>query len=284
MTHCFSAHTVTGAARLAGGCARRVKLLLSAGAIALAAVAAPASPARAQSADEILAFIMGATAVAVIVRSFDSHARPHQRFSANALPDACLERLRLRQRDFDFYHATCLGTYGVSRLPQRCEMRIRTNVGVRRYFLAQCLYEANYRPQRGWTSAPRVWESPGIVTRPHLPPRVSPHRPGSDRGWHRDHSGRDRGERWSGRDRGERDRERGTQRGDRGQGERGWSGRERGERDSGRGESRRGERERTVDRQRERRGWGGADQGGTHGSGSIQGPGPATHEWTDRGP
>jgi hypothetical protein len=274
MTQSFSAAPGSGVARLAGRCARRAKLLLSAGAIALAAVAAPAGPARAQTADELLAFILGATAVAVIVRSLDSNARPRQRLGANTLPDACLERVRLRGREFDLYHSACLASYGVGRLPQRCEAQIRTNVGVRRYFLAQCLFEANYRPQGGWATAPRVWDSPGIVTRPHLPPRASPHRPHRDRGWHRDRSGRDRGERdWSGRERDER----------------GWSGRDRGDRERERGDSRRGERDRSVERQRDQqRGWSsggqGSGQAGGHGGGTMQGPGPATWEWTDRGP
>ena len=235
----------------------RGRLLLSAGVIALAATAAPSGPARAQNADDVLAFILGAAAVAVILRSYDNQAQAGWRPRPGLLPDACLERVRLNRRDIDFYHAACLGWYGISRLPARCETRLRTNVGLRRYFLAQCLYEANYRPERGWSSRPQAWDSPGAGSRPRsLPPYVAPEPPRRDWQRHRPDDRRDwrRGDRddnrWSGRERRERGErsERGNrpERGDRpARGERHWNGgnrrggergtRERG-RDSGGGE------------------------------------------------
>ncbi len=193
------------------GILRRGRLLVSAAAIALAGIAAPGGPARSQSADEILAFILGAAAVAVIVRSFEQDARPRHRLGAGRLPDACLETVRLNRRHIDLYHAGCLGWYGFDRLPRRCETRIRTNVGVRRYFLAQCLYEANYRPERGWVSGPPFWDAPWVAPRPRaLPPVTTPHhRERDERGWRQGRSGRDHdrgGRGWDGHNRDDRNR------------------------------------------------------------------------------
>ncbi|WP_209424842.1 hypothetical protein [Pararhodobacter sp. SW119] len=214
-------------ARSLSGWLGRGRLLLSAGVIALAAVVAPATPAKSQSTEELLALILGAAAVAVIVRSFDNSGGVRQRPRAGVLPDACLETVRLNRRNIELYHATCLGWYGLDRFPARCETRIRTNVGVRRYFLAQCLYDANYRSESGRYPAPRAWEAPRDVPR-----HFAPVYPRDDRDWYRDRSDRrdwnrdrrgDRG--WRGdrdrrgdrewrRDRSHRDRARSDRRGD----------------------------------------------------------------------
>lgn len=214
------------------GLARRGKLLLSAGAIALAGIAAPGSPARAQTTEELLAFILGTAAVATIIRSYDSESRTRQQMRPGVLPDACLERVQLRGRNIDLYHAGCLGWYGIDRLPRRCETPIRTNVGPRRYFLARCLYESNWRSQGGRVTSRPYWDAPAIAPWPH-----------PDRGW-RDGRDRDRGGRgWSGRDRDGRDWR------DRDREGRDWRDRDRDGRDWSRDDRRRGQRD---DRQRQR--------------------------------
>jgi hypothetical protein len=167
--------------------ARRGRMALLAGAVALAGVAAPVAPAKSQSTDELLALLLGATAVALIVRAFDSEARPRQRLRRGFLPDACLERVRLHRRDIDLYHASCLDAYGIDRVPRRCATTLRTDRGQRRYFLAQCLYEANWRPQRGWTAPGYVHPHDGWGWRDDRPrrPRDRDDREPVDRGGQR---------------------------------------------------------------------------------------------------
>ncbi|WP_209424843.1 hypothetical protein [Pararhodobacter sp. SW119] len=127
---------------------RRLKLLLSAGVIALAGISTSAAPARAQSSDDVIRFLLGAAAVAVVVRAIDSSAAPRRdRLRHGTLPAACLETLRVNRQHVDVYHTGCLGWYGINRLPQRCEARVRTDRGGRSYHLAQCLHRSGWTPE-----------------------------------------------------------------------------------------------------------------------------------------
>jgi hypothetical protein len=172
---------------------RRLKLIISAGAVALAGLAASAAPARAQSSDDLIRFLLGAAAVAVVVRAIDGSASSSRvsrgRLPHGVLPEACLETVRLNRRHVDLYHAGCLGWYGIDRLPRRCETRIPTDRGMRSYHLAQCLHEAGWRPQYASVpSRPQDHWTPPRRSHDHWsPPRhrgrddwSSPHR----RGWH----------------------------------------------------------------------------------------------------
>jgi hypothetical protein len=162
---------------IGGRASRRLKLLISAGIVAFAGIAGTAAPARSQTSDELIRFLLGAAAVAVVVRAIDSSAsssrsRPQQ----GVLPEACMETVRLNRRYVDVYHTGCLGWYGIDRLPRRCETELRTDRGRRSYHLAQCLHESGWRPQ--YASAP---------SRPRhdwTPPR-QPH--WHDRHWHDRH-------------------------------------------------------------------------------------------------
>jgi hypothetical protein len=174
---------------------QRLKLFLSAGVIAFAGLSATADPARSQTSDELIRFLLGAAAVGVVVRAIDSSASTHRsRPERGVLPAACIETVRVNRRTVDVYHTGCLGWYGINRLPARCEKHLRTDRGRRSYHLAQCLHESGWRAQ--YASAPsrprHDWTPPRARDRRACPP-----------GWqsaHRRHQYRhcDRG-RWSGR-------------------------------------------------------------------------------------
>lgn len=164
---------------------RRLKLLVSAGAIALAGLASTAAPARSQTSDELIRFLLGAAAVGIVVRAIDSsastrRARPPQ----GVLPASCLETVRVNRRHVDVYHSGCLGWYGIDRLPRRCETRIPTDRGMRNYHLAQCLHESGWRSE--YASAPsrprQDWTPPRGRDRRDGPPSWA-HRRDCPPGW-----------------------------------------------------------------------------------------------------
>ena len=185
---------------------RRLKLFFSAGIIAFAGLAGTAAPARSQTSDELIRFLLGAAAVAVVVRAIDgsassSRSRPPQ----GVLPAACLETVRKNRRHVDVYHTGCLGWYGIDRLPRRCETLLRTDRGWRSYHLAQCLHESGWRPQ--YASAPsrprQDWTPPRLHPRHDRQPPWAHRRGDCPPGWqgaprrhHYPHCDRDRG-RWS---------------------------------------------------------------------------------------
>lgn len=156
---------------------RRLKLLVSAGAIAFAGLTTSAAPARAQSSDELIRFLLAAAAVAVVVRAIDGSASTRRvRLPHGVLPEACMETVQLNRRLVDLYHTGCLAWYGIDRLPRRCETQIPTDHGWRSYHLAQCLHESGWRPQ--YASLPG-W--------PRHEPRHEPRHdwwPPRGRGWH----------------------------------------------------------------------------------------------------
>ena len=179
-----------------GRASRRLKLLVSAGIVAFAGLATTAAPAPAQTSDELIRFLLGAAAVAVVVRAIDSPASASRNSRARpargVLPEACMERVRLHRRTVDVYHTGCLGWYGIDRLPRRCETHIRTDRGMRSYHLAQCLHESGWRAQ--YAAAPsRPRHDP-------VPPRAR-HRRDCPPGWQgaprrHQYAHCDRGGRW----------------------------------------------------------------------------------------
>jgi hypothetical protein len=122
---------------------RRLTALLVAGALILAGMIATAAPARAQSNDDIVRFLLGAAAIAIIIRSIDDNHRPIY-ISPRVLPDSCLETARVQGRVVDVYHRGCLNRAGYRNLPQHCEVSLRTHQGRRVGYEARCLYRAGY--------------------------------------------------------------------------------------------------------------------------------------------
>ncbi len=140
-----------------GGHARRA--LLSAAAFALAGWAA-LQPAQAQTNAEIMAFVRGATDVGRIVRPAQPDAIPQERLGRQVIPDACRETVQLHRRNVELFLADCVEAYGMPRLPQQCEVPVRTEAGQRRYFVAHCMFKAHFRPQTHWYSGRLIWDSP----------------------------------------------------------------------------------------------------------------------------
>ncbi|TVR46445.1 MAG: hypothetical protein EA386_09975 [Rhodobacteraceae bacterium] len=140
----------------------RLTTLLGATAIALAALAGSASPARASD-DTLLRLLLGATAVAIVVHAATrSSGGMSGRPSVNefGLPRQCRETLRIRGQHVAVYNAGCLRSAGVTRLPRHCHEVIRTNRGNRAVYRAQCLERAQLdRPY----AAPRRQRQPSAT-------------------------------------------------------------------------------------------------------------------------
>jgi hypothetical protein len=142
---------------------RRLTALLAAGTLILAGMIATAAPARAQSNEDIVRFLLGAAAIAVIIRSIDDNHRPVY-ISPRVLPDSCLEQARVQGRVVDVYNQRCLGRAGYSNLPGQCEVSLRTDRGRRVGYEANCLYRAGYRAEgQGFRPQPT---RPGFATLP----------------------------------------------------------------------------------------------------------------------
>lgn len=147
---------------------RRLTMIVAAGAMALTGIAASATPARSDTGEDLLRLFLGIAAVAVVVRAIDESRRPPSDLGRWVLPDACMETVRVRGRTVDVYNARCLQRAGMHGLPHRCETNMRTDRGQRRGFVAQCLYEAGYRPERG-SVRPTPPSRPGPRPQAHLP-------------------------------------------------------------------------------------------------------------------
>jgi hypothetical protein len=129
---------------------RAVTSTFAAGAVALAGLAAP-TPAAAN--DDLIKFLLGATALAVVVHSAKKgNAQVHVHTpapQARTLPAHCLETLRVKHRDVQVYNAHCLQQAQVWNVPDRCYEVVRTNHGNRGVYRAQCLIDAGWRPAQG---------------------------------------------------------------------------------------------------------------------------------------
>lgn len=136
---------------------RRMAALLAAAALALAAVAGTAAPARAS--DDLVRFLFGATALAILVRAVDDHHRPAHH-GGQILPASCQESVWLHGRHIDLFNSACLQRAGYRHLPLRCEAQVRTAHGPRRGYEADCMRAAGY----------------GIGFDPAHPPRARGHR------------------------------------------------------------------------------------------------------------
>lgn len=143
---------------------RRLTALLAAAALALAAALTPAAPARAQDTDDLVRFLLGVAAIAVIVRAIDDNHTPSF-IAPRVLPDSCLESVRVRGRTIDLYNARCLRRAGYRNLPEDCLVSLRTSQGERWGYEVGCLYSAGYRPQGGVVERPVPDTVRGILPR-----------------------------------------------------------------------------------------------------------------------
>ncbi len=164
---------------------QRLMGLLLAGAIAFAGLTA-ATPARSDSTEDLMRFLFGFTALAIIIGAVDDNHTPHYQ-GRWVLPDSCLETARVNHRQVPIYNARCLRRAGYDNLPNYCAVSLRTHGGHRRGFLAQCLHEAGYRGQSrnwsGWQADP-FWNGHPYDNDWHDVPRVDPHPRGHDHlGW-----------------------------------------------------------------------------------------------------
>ncbi len=156
----------------------RFQMILLAVAVALAGLAASTAPARAS--DDLVRFLLGAAALAVIVGAVDDRHRARH-LGHRVLPDSCKETARVRGRSIDIYHARCLRRAGYHSLPQHCHVDLRTHHGRRAGYVAHCLHQAGYRaeryalrPHRHQQSRPqhRHHRRPAVI---HLPARCEMH-------------------------------------------------------------------------------------------------------------
>jgi len=131
---------------------QRLTALLAVAVLALAGALASTQPARAQN-DDLVRFLLGAAAIAVIVRAFDANARITY-IDHWTLPGACLETVRVRGRHVDVYNRGCLQRAGYRNLPHHCQVSLRTHHGRRTGYEASCLYRAGYRAEGHWGHRP----------------------------------------------------------------------------------------------------------------------------------
>ncbi len=127
----------------------RLAALVAAAAVTLAGLAGSATPARASD-DALLKFLLGATAIAIIVHSASSaRAQPPARGHAppRGLPSHCRETLSIHGRHVTVYNARCLKRTGLRNLPEHCHETVRTNHGLRSVYRARCL-ERTYAAPR----------------------------------------------------------------------------------------------------------------------------------------
>ena len=152
--------------------ASRIQMMVLAGAVALAGLASSAAPARSSDADDLIRFLLGAAAVAVIIGAIDDRHSPRY-IDRWVLPDSCLETARVRGRNVEVYNARCLQRAGYRNLPQRCHIELRVHRGTRGSYVARCLYNAGYRAEAPAYRTPR--HDPIPRARATLPQRCEMH-------------------------------------------------------------------------------------------------------------
>ncbi|WP_417601644.1 hypothetical protein, partial [Pararhodobacter oceanensis] len=138
--------------------------MLAAVAIAFAGMAASTKPARA-NAEDILRFLAGAVIVGAIVNAIDDHHTPRY-YGSSALPDSCMETVRVDWRNIQVYNKRCLNRGNYHGLPQRCERNFRVNGRNRRGYVAQCLWDAGFTRANGWSQPPRHNNPPFVPSPP----------------------------------------------------------------------------------------------------------------------
>lgn len=129
---------------------RSMTSTLAAAAVAFTGMSVAPTPAKAN--DDVIKFLLGATALAIVVHGVKSgraqaHVPPVT--APRTLPAECRETLRVRHRDVQVYNAHCLHNAHVRNLPAQCYEVVRTNHGNRGVYRARCLRDAGFREARG---------------------------------------------------------------------------------------------------------------------------------------
>lgn len=175
MTQHFPAHGARYRQR-----SRRLTMIVAAGAVALAGLAAGSRPARADV-DDLLRFLAGAVIVGAIINAVNDNDTPEYA-GRWQLPGGCLETVRVNGRNIQVYNARCLRRAGYVDLPDRCQRTFRVNGRNRRGYVANCMWNAGYgRPGGGAMPAPDYRHDAPPEYPPHVtpaPPRGSYTRPG----------------------------------------------------------------------------------------------------------
>ncbi len=143
------------------GLRRSMTSTLAAAAVAVTGMVAVPTTARAN--DDVIKFLLGATALAIVVHGVKSgRAQGHvPHVSApRTLPAECRETLQVRHREVRVYNAHCLQSAGVRNLPAQCHEVVRTNHGNRGVYRQRCLRDA------GWSVAQGGGQHAPIVTPP----------------------------------------------------------------------------------------------------------------------
>jgi len=165
MTQCFPANGARYRQR-----SKRLTMIVAAGAIALAGLAAGSRPAQA-NVDDLLRFLAGAVIVGAIVNAIDDNQTPNY-VGRWQLPDECLETVRVNWQDIQVYNARCLRRAGYSNMPDRCERNFRINGQNRRGYVAECMWAAGYGRPGGHAAPPGYYHNPDAP--PEYLPRVTP--------------------------------------------------------------------------------------------------------------
>lgn len=157
VSHCRWRSLPMSALSHVGTLRRRATAVAAAIAVIVTSVAVSAAPARASD-DALIRFLLGATAVAIIIGAASSSSRSgssaQARHRGDTLPRHCRETLSVRGQHIHVYAARCLHKAGLGNPPQQCRESVRTNRGVRDYYRARCL-ESRYHPGRGQNVQPR---------------------------------------------------------------------------------------------------------------------------------
>lgn len=136
---------------------RSMTSTLAAAAVAVTGMTAMPTPAAAN--DDLIKFLLGATALAIVVQGVRSgNAQVHipQVSAPRTLPAECRETLQVRNRHVSVYNAHCLQNAHVRNLPAQCHEVVRTNHGNRGIYRERCLQESGWRVGGGGHHGPVV--------------------------------------------------------------------------------------------------------------------------------
>ena len=128
---------------------RSMTSTLAAAAVAFTGMTAAPTAARAD--DDLIKFLLGATALAIVVQGVKSgRAQGHvPQVASNVLPAHCAESLHIRDRNVPVYNAQCLNNSHVRNLPAQCHEVVRTNHGNRGVYRTRCLTRAGFKVAGG---------------------------------------------------------------------------------------------------------------------------------------
>lgn len=130
---------------------RSMTSTLAAAAVAVTGMTAMPTPATAN--DDLIKFLLGATALAIVVHGVKSGRAqahvPQVTAPPRSLPAECRETLQVRNRHVDVYNAQCLQNASVRNLPAQCHEVVRTNHGNRGIYRERCLQDAGWRVAGG---------------------------------------------------------------------------------------------------------------------------------------